>query len=237
MVAFAALLVPATIAACAAGSDSGPIGTTAGIIADTGAGESGGRDGGGTAGDSSGTGSGGGSDSGSSGSTSNGTSDASSSDAASSDADDASSADAASAAPDAAPDATDASALDGAAAGDGSTASCAISVTKNTYDKTYDGYITYLNTGAGTETDPTVRFTVPSGATIDTSGCMGPSGFDNQTVPSGITALSCAQSGTTVSYAFTGTMPTNAQIALYYTTNLASEAAATDITVTAPNCP
>src|SRR5579871_1391970 len=58
-----------------------------------------------------------------------------------------------------------------------STASCPISVVTNSYDTSYDGYITYKNTGTVSETNPTVTFTVPSGATLDTSGCA----MSNQT--------------------------------------------------------
>jgi hypothetical protein len=118
-----------------------------------------------------------------------------------------------------------------------SVTSCPIQVTKDTFDTSYDGYITYLNTGMGSEIDPTVKFTVPNGVSLFTVGCSGPVGFQDQAVPSGITSLSCSQSGTTIIYAFTGTMPAGSEIALYYTTNLPSETVATCVTVTATSCP
>jgi hypothetical protein len=232
MARLAALLVPTALAACAAGSETGQIGVgaTTGIFADAGGGIGTEPADGGSASSSSGTGSEGSSSSGGSGSTGGGTRDANSSDAATSATSDASSSDANSSAP-------DATAADGDDANDGATASCPINVTKDAYDTTYDGYITYVNAGAGNETNPSVKFTVPSSATLDKSGCTGSGGFDNQTVPSGITALSCSQSGSTIFYAFTGTVPANAQMVLYYTTNLASEAAATGVSVTATSCP
>jgi hypothetical protein len=115
--------------------------------------------------------------------------------------------------------------------------SCPIQVTKDTFDMSYDGYITYLNTGTESEVNPTVEFTVPNGVQLFTVGCAGAQGFADQTVPSGITALSCSQTGTTMIYAFTGTMPAGSEIALYYTTNLPSEMVATCITVTSTSCP
>jgi hypothetical protein len=240
MARFAALLIPATVAACAAGSETGPTGVTTDPFADAGGGISTGPADGGSASSSGGTGSGGSSGSGSGGSTGGETSDANSSDSASSetsdtrDASDASSSDEDSSAP----DATDANVSDGDAASDGATTtSCPISITEDSYDTSYDGYITYVNTGTGSETNPTVKFTLPSSATLDKSGCTGSTGLDNQTVPSGITALSCSQTGTTVVYVFTGTVPANAKMEIYYTTNLASEAAATAVTVTATSCP
>jgi hypothetical protein len=110
-------------------------------------------------------------------------------------------------------------------------------VTKDTFDMSYDGYITYLNTGTESEINPTVEFTVPNGVQLFTVGCAGTQGFADQTVPSSITALSCSQTGTTMIYAFTGTMPAGSEIALYYTTNLPSEMVATCITVTSTSCP
>jgi hypothetical protein len=114
----------------------------------------------------------------------------------------------------------------------GGTGTCSISVTKNSYDTTYDGYITYKNTGTGAETNPVVKFTIPSGATLDHTGCA----LGNQTAP-GCSAVSCSQSGTTVTYSFTGSLAAAASIALYYSTDKSSEAAATSITVTASACP
>jgi hypothetical protein len=233
MARLAALLVPAAIAACAAGSETGLAGVTAEIFADAGEGVSKDPADDGGVGSSSGSASAGSSSSGSGGSTGGGKGDASGPDAASNDASDANNS-----APDSsAPLATDADASGGDGASDGATTSCPISVTKDSYDTTYDGYINYVNTGTGSETNPTVKFTLPSTATLDNSGCTGSTGLDNQTVPSSITALSCSQSGTTIVYAFTGIVPPNAQMALYYTTNLASEAAATEVTVTAESCP
>lgn len=115
--------------------------------------------------------------------------------------------------------------------------SCPIQVTKDTFDTSYDGYITYLNTGLGSETNPTVAFTVPSGVSLYTVGCAGAAGFQDQDVPSGITSLACSQSGATIFYAFTGTMPAGSDLTLYYTTSQASETVATCINVTATSCP
>jgi hypothetical protein len=115
--------------------------------------------------------------------------------------------------------------------------SCPIQVTTNTFDMSYDGFITYLNTGTGSEVNPIVEFTVPNGVVLYTVGCSGSQGFDDQGVPNSITALSCSQSGTTIIYAFTGTLPPGSQIAIYYTTSLASEAVATCIAVAATSCP
>jgi hypothetical protein len=114
----------------------------------------------------------------------------------------------------------------------GGNGSCSISVTTNSYDTTYDGYITYKNTGTGAETNPTVKFTIPSGVNLDTTGCV----IGNQSAP-GCSASTCSQSGTTVTYNFTGSLAAGASIALYYTTDHASEAVATNITVTASACP
>jgi hypothetical protein len=77
-----------------------------------------------------------------------------------------------------------------------------------------------------------VKFNIPSGATLDHTGCA----FGNQTAP-GCSAVSCTQSGTLVTYSFTGSLAAGASIALYYSTGNASEAAATGITVTATSCP
>jgi hypothetical protein len=242
MVWLAALLVPAAIAACAAGSETGLIGVPAGINAGTASGVSTEpADGGGTS-SPNGTASEGPSSSGSSGGTSGGKGDASGSDSGSSGAGDASEESDASEAssPEAdsgAPDATDANASDADDASDGATTSCPISITKDTYNNSYNGFITYVNTGAGSERNPTVSFNVPASATLDKNGCAGSGGLDNQGVPSSIIALSCDQIGTTIVYAFTGTVPANAQMALYYSTDLPSEAAATEVTVTATNCP
>src|SRR5262249_7018074 len=69
------------------------------------------------------------------------------------------------------------------------TSTCTISVTQNTYAD-YDGWVTYQNRGSGSEVNPIVNFTIPSGATLDTTGCE----FSNQTAP-GSTAVRCTQSG------------------------------------------
>ena len=115
-----------------------------------------------------------------------------------------------------------------------SVTSCSIQVTTDSFDMSYDGYITYLNIGTESETNPTLAFTVPSGATLYPSGCV----LTDQIVPSSITGLACSQSGTTISYAFTGTLPANGQIAIYYTTSQKTETVATCITVTASSgCP
>jgi hypothetical protein len=115
--------------------------------------------------------------------------------------------------------------------------SCPIQVTTDTFDTSYDGYITYVNAGMGSEVNPIVEFSVPSGVVLFTVGCSGSQGFQDQGVPGSITALSCSQSGTTIIYAFTGTLQPGDQIAIYYTTNLASEAVATCIAVAATSCP
>jgi hypothetical protein len=115
--------------------------------------------------------------------------------------------------------------------------SCPIKVTNDTFDNSYDGYITYQNKGMGDEVNPTVEFTVPSGVSLYPVGCAGAAGFMDQGVPNTITSLACSQSGTTISYAFTGTLPAGSQIAIYYTTNLPTEDVATCITVTATSCP
>jgi hypothetical protein len=49
--------------------------------------------------------------------------------------------------------------------------------------------------------------------------------------------VSCNQSGTAITYSFTGSLAAGASIALYYSTRNASEAAATGIPVTASACP
>ena len=115
--------------------------------------------------------------------------------------------------------------------------SCPVQVTENTFDTSYDGYITYENEGMGAEVNPIVEFTVPDSVVLYTVGCSGSQGFADQGVPSTITAVSCSQSGTTIIYAFTGTLPPGGQIAIYYTTNLPSEAVATCIAVAATSCP
>jgi chitodextrinase len=112
-----------------------------------------------------------------------------------------------------------------------SASSCSISVTTNTY-ASYDGHITYKNTGTVAESNPVVKFNVPSNAHIDTSGCA----FGNQTAP-GCSAVTCSQSGTLITYTFTGSLAVNASIQLYYSTDLSSEPAATGITVTSTSCP
>ncbi len=112
------------------------------------------------------------------------------------------------------------------------TSTCSISVTKNTYNTTYDGFITYQNKGTGAETSPKVEFTVPSGATLDHTGCA----WGNQVAP-GCTALTCTQSGTTITYGFTGSLAAGAQLQLYYSTNLSSEPVATNVFVVASSCP
>jgi hypothetical protein len=89
-----------------------------------------------------------------------------------------------------------------------------------------------VNTGTGAETDPTVAFSIPSGATLETQSCV----ISNQSAP-GCTAVTCNQTGTTVTYAFTGALPASVTLGLYYTTDQQSEAPATNITVTATSCP
>ncbi len=65
---------------------------------------------------------------------------------------------------------------------------------------------------------------------------FGRGGLRRSEVPGGITALSCSQSGTTILYAFTGTLAAGGEITIYYTTSLPSEPVATCITVTATSC-
>jgi hypothetical protein len=114
--------------------------------------------------------------------------------------------------------------------------SCPIQVTKDSVDNSYDGFITYVNTGTGDEVNPIAEFTVPEGVVLYTVGCSGSQGLQDQGVPGSITALSCSQSGTTIIYAFTGTLSPGDQIAIYYTTNVATEAVATCIDVAATSC-
>jgi chitosanase len=104
-------------------------------------------------------------------------------------------------------------------------------VSTNTYSN-YSGSITYKNTGTIAEANPTVKFDVPSGATVDNACCD----FASQSAP-GCTALKCTQSGTTITYAFTGSLAGGSQISLTYCTNRSSEAAATSVTVTSTSCP
>jgi cellulose 1,4-beta-cellobiosidase len=112
--------------------------------------------------------------------------------------------------------------------------SCSISVTQNTYDTSYDGWITWKNTGTGTETNPVLTFTLPSGATIDNSQCT----LGNLTLSgASISKITCSQSGTTETATFTGTVNTNGTVQYYYTTQLSSEAVAANIVVTATSCP
>jgi chitodextrinase len=120
-----------------------------------------------------------------------------------------------------------------------STPSCTILVTTNTYGVSstgttspYDGYLTYQNKGTGAETNPVLTFDLPAGATMDMKQCT----LSNFTAP-GITAVSCTQSGTTVHMNFTGLLASTASIATYYTTQNSTEAAATNVTVTAASCP
>jgi len=110
-------------------------------------------------------------------------------------------------------------------------AGCSFSVTQNTYAN-FDGFITYKNSGAVAETNPTVKFVVPSNATLDTAGCA----WSNQSAP-GCSAVTCSQSGTTVTYAFTGSLAAGSSVTLYYSTDQASEPIASSIAVTSSSCP
>jgi chitodextrinase len=121
-----------------------------------------------------------------------------------------------------------------------STPSCTILVTKNTYGTTadggtaYDGYLTYQNKGTGAETNPILTFDLPAGATLDMSQCY----LANFTItPGGITAVTCSQTGTTIHMNFTGSLASTGSIAVYYTTQNSTEAAATNVMVTAASCP
>ncbi len=119
------------------------------------------------------------------------------------------------------------------------TSSCSINITKKTYSSTCDGYITYTNAGTGTETNPTLKFTLPSSeGSLDVSGSQCKVSGGLQTVPSSITAMTCSSSGTTFTYAFTGTLAKGAQIATYFTTNgSCSTTVPTNIAVAATSCP
>ncbi len=119
------------------------------------------------------------------------------------------------------------------------TSACSISVTTKTFSSSCDGHITYTNTGTGTETNPTLKFTLPSSeGSLDVSGSQCKVSGGLQTVPSSITAMTCSSSGTTYTYAFTGTLDKGAQISIYFTTNGAcSTTVPTDILVAATSCP
>jgi chitodextrinase len=115
-----------------------------------------------------------------------------------------------------------------------STATCAINVTTNTYGTTaYDGYVTYKNSGTGAEMTPVLSFDLPAGATLDMAQCY----LANFTVPGTITAVTCAQTGTTVRMNFTGSLASAASIAIYYSTQNSTEAIAANVTVKAASCP
>jgi cellulose 1,4-beta-cellobiosidase len=119
-----------------------------------------------------------------------------------------------------------------------STPSCTILVTKNIYGTpattAYDGYVTYQNKGTGAETTPILTFDLPAAATMDMGQCT----LSNFTItPGGITAVSCSQTGTTVHMNFTGSLASTGSIAVYYTTQNSTEAAAANVTVTAASCP
>ncbi len=111
--------------------------------------------------------------------------------------------------------------------------SCSISVTQNSYSS-YNGSITWQNTGAGTETNPVLSFTLPNGANNDNTQCLkaniGGSGHS-------ISAVSCNQVGTTETVTMTGTVNASGTLQWFYTTQNSSEAAATNVTVTASSCP
>ncbi len=111
--------------------------------------------------------------------------------------------------------------------------SCSMSVTQNSYSS-WDGFITWKNTGTGTETNPVLTFTLPSGATSDNSQCV-----KSNTGGSGnsISAVSCTQSGTTETVHLTGTVNASGTLQWYYTTQNQSEAVAASVVVTATSCP
>jgi cellulose 1,4-beta-cellobiosidase len=111
-----------------------------------------------------------------------------------------------------------------------STNDCSIEVEKNKYDD-FDGRITYENTASVAETNPTVTFTIPVGATLDPTGCA----LSDQDAP-GLTAVTCSQSGPTITYAFTGSLNPQDRIKLYYSTDMKDEPVATSIFVTAASC-
>jgi hypothetical protein len=113
-----------------------------------------------------------------------------------------------------------------------STIGCPIQVVKNTFNTTYDGYITYQNVGVGPESNPALLFDLPSGAVMDPRQCT----LANFSAP-GMTAVACSQSGATASLAFTGSLQPSGSVGIYYTTQSPSEPAATNIRVTAASCP
>ena len=111
------------------------------------------------------------------------------------------------------------------------TACSQISVTTNTY-RSSTGQITWKNTGTIAETNPQITFTIPSNATLNTSGCA----FGSQVAP-GCSAVSCYMNGTVnTTYAFLGSLAAGASITVYYTTQNSSESAATSIAITANSC-
>jgi chitodextrinase len=91
------------------------------------------------------------------------------------------------------------------------------------------GLITY--TDPASETNPTIKFTLPSGVTYTTNGCH----FSHQTAP-GCTGVSCTTSGQTITYNFTGTLSPNTALTVYYTTSSSSEAPATNVIVDGNTC-
>jgi chitodextrinase len=99
------------------------------------------------------------------------------------------------------------------------------------------GTITYKDTAA--ETNPTIKFTLPSGETYSSTGChlnhQSPP-YTTTTLPSSITAITCSVSGQTVTYNFTGTLAANTSLALYYSTSTASPAAATNVIANGNTC-
>jgi chitodextrinase len=107
-------------------------------------------------------------------------------------------------------------------------AGCSVTVTQNTYASSA-GNISYNSATA--ETNPSISFTVPSGATNQSTACHMP----HQTAP-GCTSVSCTQSGTTITYNFLGTLAANATLTLYYSTQNSSEAVATNIVVSSSSC-
>ena len=108
----------------------------------------------------------------------------------------------------------------------------AISVTTNTYSSSI-GQITWKNSGTIAETNPTLTFFLPSGATLDTSYCA----FSDQTAP-GCFAVSCIQisGGTQIEYDFVGSVAAGSSVTAEYSTGNTSEAAATGIGVQADSC-
>lgn len=105
------------------------------------------------------------------------------------------------------------------------------SCTGNCYDNSWDGCFSIQNTEAFAMTNPVVTFQVPSNITdIAATASTG--------VPNGFTkTASLDTANSTITISFGGSLAAGASILVYYTDNNQSGPAATDIAVTASNCP